>query len=253
MAKTFIEAIVLVILIIFLFLQNWRATLIPILAVPVSIIGAFAGMYALGFSINLLTLFGLVLAIGIVVDDAIIVIENVERHMSEGMTPKEASFQAMKEVSSALIAIVLVLSAVFIPVAFMGGLTGEMYRQFAITIVISIAISGFVALTLTPSLCATILKDDHKKPQGFFKWFNELFEKATVGYSYLVKKTIRYSILSILLFGGLIFVSYDMFKSMKTGLVPQEDQGTIFVFSYNPGGLLFLEPMSLLLNLIKLL
>lgn len=235
-AKTFIEAIVLVILIIFLFLQNWRATLIPILAVPVSIIGAFAGMYALGFSINLLTLFGLVLAIGIVVDDAIIVIENVERHMSEGMTPKEASFQAMKEVSSALIAIVLVLSAVFIPVAFMGGLTGEMYRQFAITIVISIAISGFVALTLTPSLCATILKDDHKKPQGFFKWFNELFEKATVGYSYLVKKTIRYSILSILLFGGLIFVSYDMFKSMKTGLVPQEDQGTIFVFSYNPGG-----------------
>jgi multidrug efflux pump len=235
-AKTFIEAIVLVILIIFLFLQNWRATLIPILAVPVSIIGAFAGMYALGFSINLLTLFGLVLAIGIVVDDAIIVIENVERHMSEGMTPKEASFQAMKEVSSALIAIVLVLSAVFIPVAFMGGLTGEMYRQFAITIVISIAISGFVALTLTPSLCATILKDDHKKPQGFFKWFNELFEKATVGYSYLVKKTIRYSILSILLFGGLIFISYDMFKSMKTGLVPQEDQGAIFVFSYNPGG-----------------
>lgn len=235
-AKTFIEAIVLVILIIFLFLQNWRATLIPILAVPVSIIGAFAGMYALGFSINLLTLFGLVLAIGIVVDDAIIVIENVERHMSEGMTAKEASFQAMKEVSSALIAIVLVLSAVFIPVAFMGGLTGEMYRQFAITIVISIAISGFVALTLTPSLCATILKDDHKKPQGFFKWFNELFEKATVGYSYLVKKTIRYSILSILLFGGLIFISYDMFKSMKTGLVPQEDQGAIFVFSYNPGG-----------------
>jgi multidrug efflux pump len=111
-----------------------------------------------------------------------------------------------------------------------------MYRQFAITIVISIAISGFVALTLTPSLCATILKDDHKKPQGFFKWFNELFEKATVGYSYLVKKTIRYSILSILLFGGLIFISYDMFKSMKTGLVPQEDQGAIFVFSYNPGG-----------------
>lgn len=235
-AKTFIEAIVLVILIIFLFLQNWRATLIPILAVPVSIIGAFAGMYALGFSINLLTLFGLVLAIGIVVDDAIIVIENVERHMSEGMTPKEASFQAMKEVSSALIAIILVLSAVFIPVAFMGGLTGEMYRQFAITIVISIIISGFVALTLTPSLCATILKDNHKKPQGFFKWFNNMFDKATNGYSYLVKKTIRFSLISILLFGGLIFISYDMFKAMKTGLVPQEDQGTIFMFSYNPPG-----------------
>ena len=235
-AKTFVEAIILVILIIFLFLQNWRATLIPILAVPVSIIGAFAGMYALGFSINLLTLFGLVLAIGIVVDDAIIVIENVERHMSEGMTPKEASFQAMKEVSSALIAIILVLSAVFIPVAFMGGLTGEMYRQFAITIVISIIISGFVALTLTPSLCATILKDNHKKPQGFFKWFNNMFDKATNGYSYLVKKTIRFSLISILLFGGLIFISYDMFKAMKTGLVPQEDQGTIFMFSYNPPG-----------------
>ncbi|SKB69564.1 efflux RND transporter permease subunit [Malaciobacter marinus] len=236
-AKTFVEAIILVIAIIFLFLQNWRATLIPVLAVPVSIIGAFAGMYALGFSINLLTLFGLVLAIGIVVDDAIIVIENVERHMSEGKSAKEASFMAMKEVSSALIAIVLVLSSVFIPVAFMGGLSGEMYRQFAITIVISIAISGFVALTLTPSLCATILKDTHnKKPKGFFKWFNDSFEKATKGYSFLVKKTIRYSIISVLLFGGLIFVSYDMLKDLKTGLVPQEDQGAIFLFSYNPPG-----------------
>ncbi|RXJ88046.1 efflux RND transporter permease subunit [Arcobacter sp. CECT 8985] len=234
--KTFIEAIILVIAIIFLFLQNWRATLIPILAVPVSIIGAFAGMYALGFSINLLTLFGLVLAIGIVVDDAIIVIENVERHMSEGMSPRDASFKAMKEVSGALIAIVLVLCSVFIPVAFMGGLTGEMYRQFAITIVISIIVSGFVALTLTPSLCATILKDDHVKPKGFFKWFNDMFEKITHGYSFVVQKTIRYSLISILLFGGLIFISYDLFKDMKTGLVPQEDKGYIILFSYNPPG-----------------
>jgi multidrug efflux pump len=236
-AKTFAEAIVLVILIIFLFLQNWRATLIPILAVPVSIIGAFAGMYAFGFSINLLTLFGLVLAIGIVVDDAIIVIENVERHMSEGMAPREAAFKAMKEVSGAIVAIVLVLSSVFIPVAFMGGLSGEMYRQFAITIVISIVISGFVALTLTPSLCASLLKDDHKKPTFFFFiWFNNFFEKATDSYTYLVKKTIKFSLISILLFGGLIFISYDMFKDMRTGLVPDEDQGTIFVFSFNPGG-----------------
>ncbi len=235
-AKTFIEAVILVIAIIFLFLQNWRATLIPILAVPVSIIGAFAGMYVLGFSINLLTLFGLVLSIGIVVDDAIIVIENVERHMREGMSAKEASFKAMKEVSSALIAIVLVLSSVFIPVAFMGGLSGEMYRQFAITIVVSIAISGFVALTLTPSLCASILKNEHKEPRGFFKWFNESFDKLTYHYSYIVQKTIRYSVLSILLFAGLIFVSYDLFKALKTGLVPQEDQGTIFLFSYNPPG-----------------
>ncbi len=234
--KTFIEAIVLVMLIIFLFLQNWRATLIPILAVPVSIIGAFAGMYMFGFSINLLTLFGLVLAIGIVVDDAIIVIENVERHMSEGMTPKEAAFKAMSEVSSALIAIVLVLSAVFIPVAFMGGLTGEMYKQFAITIVISIVISGFVALTLTPSLCASLLKNEHTKPMRFFVWFNNFFDFATKGYSYLVKQTIRYAFLTMLLFGGLIFVSYDMLKSLKTGLVPQEDQGSIFLFNYNPPG-----------------
>jgi len=233
---TFIEALILVILIIFLFLQNWRATVIPLIAVPISIVGAFAGMYALGFSINLLTLFGLVLAIGIVVDDAIIVIENVERHMEEGLTPREASFLAMKEVSGALIAIILVLSAVFIPVAFMGGLSGEMYRQFAITIVMSVVISGFVALTLTPALCVHILKNKKHEPKGFFKWFNNMFDKATNGYSYLVKKTIRFSLISMMLFGGLLFISYDMFTSMKTGLVPDEDQGTIFVFGFNPPG-----------------
>lgn len=231
---TFIEALILVIGVIFLFLQNWRATLIPILAVPVSIIGAFAGMHLFGFSINLLTLFGLVLAIGIVVDDAIIVIENVERHMAEGLSPREATFKAMQEVSSALVAIVLVLSAVFIPVAFLGGLTGEMYKQFAITIAISVAISGLVALTLTPSLCASILKPTHTEPKGFFKWFNRLFEKATSGYTTAVKATIRYGFISMLLFGALIYASFDMLKMMKTGLVPQEDQGTIFVLSYNP-------------------
>ncbi|MBW6487844.1 multidrug efflux RND transporter permease subunit [Sulfurimonas sp.] len=234
--KTFIEAIILVILIIFLFLQSWRATLIPILAVPVSIIGAFAGMYMLGFSINLLTLFGLVLAIGIVVDDAIIVIENVERHIKEGLSPMEASLQAMKEVSGALVAIVLVLSAVFIPVAFLGGLSGEMYRQFAVTIVISLAISGFVALTLTPSLCALMLKPTHKEPKYFFKWFNATFDFLTRGYTGAVKLTIRYTLLSLLLFGGLVYITYDMFVNLKTGLVPSEDKGTVFVFSYNPPG-----------------
>jgi multidrug efflux pump len=235
-AKTFAEALILVILIIFLFLQSWRATIIPFIAVPISIVGAFAGMYALGFSINLLTLFGLVLAIGIVVDDAIIVIENIERHMEEGHAPKEAAFIAMREVTGALIAIILVLSAIFIPVAFMGGLSGEMYRQFAITIVVSVLISGFVALTLTPALCVKILKNKKHEPKGFFKWFNTMFDKATQGYSYLVKKTIRFSLISILLYVGLIFVSYDMFKSMKTGLLPDEDQGTIFVFGFNPPG-----------------
>ena len=234
--KTFIEAIILVILIIFLFLQNWRATLIPVLAVPVSIVGAFAGMYMLGFSINLLTLFGLVLAIGIVVDDAIIVIENVERHIKEGLSPLDASLKAMQEVSGALVAIVLVLSAVFIPVAFLGGLSGEMYRQFAVTIVISLAISGFVALTLTPSLCAVMLKPTHNEPKYFFKWFNSAFDFMTRGYTAAVKLTIRYAFLSLLLFGGLIYVTYDMFIHLKTGLVPSEDKGTVFVFSYNPPG-----------------
>lgn len=234
--KTFIEALILVVLIIFLFLQSWRATIIPLVAVPVSIVGAFAGMYALGFSINLLTLFGLVLAIGIVVDDAIIVIENVERHMDEGKTPREAAFIAMKEVTGALIAIILVLCAVFVPVAFMGGLSGEMYRQFAITIGISVVISGFTAITLTPALCVKILKNKKHEPKGFFGWFNRMFERATKGYSYIVQKTIRYSLISLLLFGGLLFVSWDMFKSMKTGLIPDEDQGTIFVFGFNPPG-----------------
>ena len=232
--KTFIEAIILVALIIFLFLQNVRATLIPLIAVPVSIIGAFAGIYVLGFSINLLTLFGLVLAIGIVVDDAIIVIENVERHIKEGLTPKDASIKAMKEVSGALVAIVLVLSAVFLPVAFLGGLSGEMYRQFAVTIVISLAISGLVALTLTPALCALVLKPTHKEPKYFFKWFNNFFEASTRGYSNALKLTIRYSFLSMLLFAGLIYVTFDMFTSLKTGLVPVEDKGTVFIFSYNP-------------------
>ena len=159
-----------------------------------------------------------------------------ERHMDEGKTPKEAAFIAMKEVTGALIAIILVLGAVFVPVAFMSGLSGEMYRQFAITIVISVLISGFVALTLTPSLCVAILKNKKHEAKGFFKWFNTMFDKATTGYSYIVKKTIRFSLISMLLFGGLIFVSWDMFKSMKTGLIPDEDQGTIFVFGFNPPG-----------------
>ena len=243
--KTFVEALLLVILIIFIFLQSWRATIIPLIAVPISIVGAFAGMYVLGFSINLLTLFGLVLAIGIVVDDAIIVIENIERHMDEGKTPLDAAFIAMKEVTGALIAIILVLAAVFVPVAFMGGLSGDMYRQFAITIVISVIISGFVAITLTPSLCVRILKNKKHEPKGFAKWFNNMFDKATTGYSFLVKKTIRYSFISLLIFGGLVFVSWDMFKSMKTGLVPDEDQGTIFVFGFNPPGSSLSRSLSL--------
>jgi Cation/multidrug efflux pump len=158
-AITFVQAIALVVLVVFLFLQSVRAMIIPVIAIPVSIIGTFAGMYVLGFSINLLTLFGLVLAIGIVVDDAIVVLENVERIMStQGKSPRDAALQAMQEVTGPVIAIVLVLCAVFIPVSFLGGLAGELYRQFAVTIAVSVVISGIVALTLTPALAALILK-----------------------------------------------------------------------------------------------
>ena len=182
---TFFEAVLLVILVVYLFLQNFRATLIPILAVPVSIIGAFAGMYVLGFSINLLTLFGLILAIGIVVDDAIIVLENVERLMKEEkLSPKDAAIKAMKEVSGPVVAVALVLSSVFLPIAFLGGMTGVMYKQFSVTIAVSVLISALVALTLTPALCALIIKPgaEHREPTGFFRWFNSFFEKLTDWY-----------------------------------------------------------------------
>ena len=165
--KTLLEAMVLVFLVVFLFLQNWRATLIPFAAVPVSLIGTFAGLLMLGYSINTLTLFGMVLAIGIVVDDAIVVLENVERIMhEEGIPPREAAIKAMREVTSPIIAIVLVLCAVFVPIAFLGGLTGELYRQFAVTISIAVVISGIVALTLTPALCVIVLKHEQNKPKS---------------------------------------------------------------------------------------
>ena len=233
---TFIEAMLLVMLIIYIFLQNWRATLIPIIAVPISIVGAFAGMYVLGYSINLLTLFGLVLAIGIVVDDAIIVIENVEKHMSDGMSPKDATMKAMHEVSGALIAIVLVLSAVFLPVAFLGGLSGVMYKQFAVTIAISVAISGFVALTLTPALCALLLKPVHGEPNFFFRWFNKMFDALSNGYAKIVRFVIRLSVVFLVIYAALVYVTYSEYGKMNTELVPTEDQGNVFILSYNPPG-----------------
>ncbi|PZT47363.1 multidrug efflux RND transporter permease subunit [Helicobacter valdiviensis] len=228
--KTFIEAIILVVIVIYFFLQNFRATIIPVLAVPVSIIGAFAGMYMLGFSINLLTLFGLILAIGIVVDDAIIVIENVERIIhEEKLSVKEATTKAMDEIASPVIAIVLVLSAVFIPVAFMGGFSGEIYRQFAITIVISVVISGFVALTLTPALCVSILKTHEPKPFYIVKKFNEFFDWLTHQFTAKVAHAIRRGLLYVILFFGLIGVTYGIFKQVPTGLVPSEDKGILLV------------------------
>ncbi len=229
---TFFEAVVLVILVVYLFLQNMRATLIPILAVPVSIIGAFAGMYILGFSINLLTLFGLILAIGIVVDDAIIVLENVERLMSEEkLSPKEAAIKAMKEVSGPVVAVALVLSSVFLPIAFLGGMTGVMYKQFSVTIAVSVLISAVVALTLTPALCALIIKpnSEHKEPKGFFKWFNTFFDKATSWYLTGVKYLLAHRKTAVAGFVAMLVCIAGLFKLIPGGLVPMEDQGNLLM------------------------
>ena len=225
---TLIEAMLLVFIVVFVFLQNWRATLIPCIAVPVSVIGTFAGMYALGYSINTLTLFGLVLAIGIVVDDAIVVLENVERIMSsEHLPPREATAKAMNEVTAPVIAIVLVLCAVFVPVSFMGGLAGQMYKQFAITISVSVVLSGIVALTLTPALCALLLKPHHHGyvPPKAFVWFNYTFGRITHGYLRAVRFVKNSALRAMLLFGLMVGCIVFLLGRVPTGMVPNEDQG----------------------------
>lgn len=223
---TFFEALVLVVIVVYLFLQSLRATLIPVLAVPVSIVGTFIGMSALGFSVNMLTLFGMVLAIGIVVDDAIVVIENVERNMHvHKMNPKDAAKRAMDEVAGPVVAIVLVLCAVFIPVAFMGGITGQLYKQFAITIAISVVISGLVALTLSPALAALLLKPQHGDKNAFFRWFERSFERMTEGYSNAVAFMIKRFVLALLLFAGMIVLIVLMGQRIPSAFLPPEDQG----------------------------
>ncbi len=230
--KTLFEAVALVFLIVLLFLKRLRATLIPCLAVPVSIIGTFAGMYACGFTINTLTLFGLVLAIGIVVDDAIIVIENVERIMRvEGLSPREATIKAMQQVTGPVVAIVLVLCAVFVPVGFMEGLAGAMYRQFAITISISVIISGFVALTLTPALTALLLRPRAEGAKIFFERFDAFFEKSNSRYARTAGRIIRHgpaALVVVLLMAGLTLY---LFQRVPGSLVPDEDQGYIYGFA----------------------
>lgn len=227
---TFFEAVLLVILVVYLFLQNFRATLIPILAVPVSIIGAFAGMYVLGFSINLLTLFGLILAIGIVVDDAIIVLENVERLMKEELlSAKEASIKAMQEVSGPVVAVALVLSSVFLPIGFLGGMTGVMYRQFAVTIAISVLISALVALTLTPTMCALLIKPHKGEPALPFRIFNKGFDKVTDWYLFGVKYFLTHRKTAIMGFVATIVVIIGLFRVIPGGLVPNEDQGNVMM------------------------
>ncbi|WP_321469094.1 multidrug efflux RND transporter permease subunit [Halarcobacter sp.] len=228
--KTLLEAIVFVVILIYLFLGNFRATIIPVLAIPVSVIGTFAGLYAAGFSINLLTLFGMILAIGLVVDDAIIVIENVERNLrTKALDVKEATIEAMKELTTPLVAIILVLSAVFIPAALTGGFSGVMYKQFAITIVMAVVISGLVALTLTPALCAIFLRKHEPEPIWLIRKFNDFFDWSTTVFIGITKQTIRLWFFSLALFAILMGATYSIMKSTPSGLVPTEDKGVLLV------------------------
>ncbi|WP_297534019.1 efflux RND transporter permease subunit [Thalassolituus sp.] len=238
--KTLFEGIALVFLVMYLFLQNFRATLIPTIAVPVVLLGTFAVLYAFGFSVNTLTMFGMVLAIGLLVDDAIVVVENVERIMAEeGLGPVEATRKSMGEITGALVGIALVLSAVFIPMAFFPGSTGAIYQQFSITIVSAMVLSVLVALILTPALCATMLKPhdgDHQTKSGFFGWFNRTFEKATNGYRNRVDSTIRhwvrYVVMYVLIVGVLIFA----FMRLPSAFLPEEDQGMLIALVQLPVG-----------------
>ncbi|RJX17946.1 MAG: multidrug efflux RND transporter permease subunit [Desulfobulbus sp.] len=232
---TFFEAVALVVLVVFLFLQSLRATIIPILAVPICIIGTYSGIYLLGFSTNMLTLFGMILAIGLVVDDAIIVVENVEHNMAaHRLSPLEAARKAMQELAGALVAIVLVLVSVFLPVAFLGGMTGTLYKQFAITIAISMVISGIVALTLSPALAARILKAGRHEKRGFFKWFETGFARLTDGYVAGVRWLVGHPLIGLLLFGGVIAATVFLFRIVPGSFVPQEDQGYIFAGNVMP-------------------
>ena len=227
---TLFEAIVLVIIVVFLFLQGWRATLIPLLAVPVSLVGTFMFFPMLGFSINTLSLFGLVLAIGLVVDDAIVVVEAVEHHIEHGLSPKDATLKAMEEVTQPVIGIALVLSAVFIPVAFMGGIQGRMNMQFAITIAVSVLISAFNALSLSPALCSLILKPkkESKGPLGkFFAWFNRVFGKMTDGYVNLSHHLVRKVVVSLLILGGFVVAVRPARQEAPLGLPPERGPGLL--------------------------
>jgi hydrophobe/amphiphile efflux-1 (HAE1) family protein len=234
---TLFEAVALVLLVVFLFLQSLRATLVPLIAVPISLIGTFAGMAALDFSINTLTLFGMVLAIGIVVDDAIVVVENVERLMhDEKLSAKEAARKAMDEVTGPVIAIVLVLVSVFVPVAFLGGMTGQLYKQFAVTIAVSVVLSGIVALTLSPALCALLLKPTHGEKGRFFRAFNSFFDRLTNAYTAGVKQVLKRGGLFIGVFGVILFSVAGLFNRVPGGFVPPEDQGYLMFSVQLPEG-----------------
>ena len=242
---TLFEALILVVIVVIVFLQTWRASMIPLAAVPVSLIGTFAAMLALGFSINALSLFGLVLAIGIVVDDAIVVVENVERNIHLGLSPRDATNQAMKEVTGPIIATALVLCAVFVPTAFISGLTGQFYRQFALTIAISTVISAFNSLTLSPALCAILLRPAHAPEDRvtrvlnfafgwFFRPFNRIFRWSANLYSNVVKGLLRWAIVALVVYGVLVVLTFQMFRSTPTGFIPLQDKQYLVAFAQLP-------------------
>ena len=231
--KTLGTAIALVFLVMYLFLQNIRYTLIPTLVVPVALLGTFGVMAAAGFSINVLTMFGMVLAIGILVDDAIVVVENVERLMAqEGLSPYEATKKAMGQISGAIIGITVVLVSVFIPMAFFAGSVGNIYRQFSMSMVASMLFSAFLALSLTPALCATLLKpvpDDHHEKGGFFGWFNRFFTSTTHGYENLAAKLVRRGGRVLIIYALIVGAVGWLYVRMPSAFLPNEDQGNLIV------------------------
>jgi multidrug efflux pump len=244
---TFFEAVVLVVLVVMLFLQSWRSALIPLVAVPVSIVGTFAVLAAMGYTLNNLTLFGLVLAIGIVVDDAIVVVENVERNMALGLPPVAATRKAMDEVSGPVVSIALVLCAVFLPTVFIPGISGEFYKQFAITIAVSTVISAFNSLTLSPALCAVLLKPHGAKADWLtwlvnklfgplFRVFNRGFDAAAHGYARLVRGVVRFSLVALVIYVGLLALTWAGFRAVPPGFIPQQDKGYLVVFVQLPDG-----------------
>lgn len=263
--RTIFEAIILVVLVIIAFLQNWRAAMIPLFAIPVSLIGTFAMMYASGFTINNLTLFGLVLAIGIVVDDAIVVVENVERNMKTGLDAREATKQAMSQIQGALIAIVLVLSSAFLPTAFLPGISGQFYRQFAMTISTSTIISGLVSLTLTPALCALFMRHSTHKNKSIFdycweysigfilKYFNLGFDKFAEFYGKFVKFVVRISLIMLILYCGMIWATKEIFVETPTGFIPKQDRGSFNAWLRLPDGASFERTEEAVIRAGKLL
>ena len=256
--RSIFEAVVLVVFVVLLFLQNWRAAVIPLFAIPVSLVGTFAVMKAFGFTINNLTLFGLVLAIGIVVDDAIVVVENVERNMKDGTPVREATRRAMTQIQGALVAIVLVLSAAFIPTMFLSGISGQFYRQFALTVASSTIISGLVSFTLTPALCALFLKDGHAEKRGVFdiawhytigyplRWFNAGFDFTASAYGKLVKLLLKCAILMVLVYFGLLWATVNLFKETPSGFIPKQDRGFFSARFELPAGASFERTLNVM-------